>query len=634
MHGPATDVFVSYKAEDRSRLAPLVAALEAEGFTVWWDQHIGGGTNWREEIEAHLDAANVVLVVWSKLTIGPEGRFVRDEASQAQEAGHYLPITIDNVRPPLGFREIQALDLSSWWGKRSDPRFKLLADTIRHRLEGGEIGPRTMVLSSPRISRRAAIGSAAGVAAVAAAGGWLLLKPEAANAKRIAVLPFADLSGSEEQAYFAEGIAEELRGALSRIGLQVIGRASSDAVKGLDAKEAAAKLDVAHMLTGSVRRSPDMIRIRAQLVGGRDGVERWAQSYDRAPGDEIKIQTDIATSVAQALSVALSEAGKAALELGGTADSAAQDLLLQGRALRQKATEETLLKSLALIEAAIARDPNYADAHVDKANALLSLAANFSTSPKQSANRLAMSQEAADRALAIAPNLGSAHAALSAIQQIRLNFSEALQHLRRAQALSPDSNLVLGQAVTFLPYVGKQQEALRLADRSIALDPLNGRGYRRKTEVLYAARQFASAVAMGRKALAIQPDNPSPNINMGFSLLLLDRPKEAQAAFRALPDGDPFRLTGEALAAARTGDAKSAEKWAAELWKQYGAAFHYQQAEIRTQMNQNERAFEELNNAFVARDSGLGYLQTDPFLDPLRSDPRFTALVKKLNFPA
>jgi hypothetical protein len=102
MTSAASDVFISYKAEERKRLIPLVEAFEAEGFSVWWDQHIGGGTNWREEIETHLDAAKVVIVVWSKRSIGPEGRFVRDEAAQAQEAGQYLPITIDNVRPPLG----------------------------------------------------------------------------------------------------------------------------------------------------------------------------------------------------------------------------------------------------------------------------------------------------------------------------------------------------------------------------------------------------------------------------------------------------------------------------------------------------------------------------------------------------
>ena len=160
-----------------------------------------------------------------------------------------------------------------------------------------------------------------------AAAGWCSAGA-GQRAKRIAVLPFANLSGDPAQAYFSDGIAEELRGALSRIGLEVIGRTSSDAVRELDATEAAAKLGVANILTGSVRRSPETIRISAQLVGGNDGVERWAQSYDRAPGDTIKIQADIAASVAEALERRARHGGARRADAGRDADSVAQDLVL------------------------------------------------------------------------------------------------------------------------------------------------------------------------------------------------------------------------------------------------------------------------------------------------------------------
>ena len=117
------DLFVSYKAEDRARVAPLVAALEADGVTLWWDAHIGGGADWRATIEAELIAARCVIVVWSKRSTGPEGRFVRDEATRALERGAYLPIKIDDVRPPLGFGETQALPLIDWNGESADPRY-------------------------------------------------------------------------------------------------------------------------------------------------------------------------------------------------------------------------------------------------------------------------------------------------------------------------------------------------------------------------------------------------------------------------------------------------------------------------------------------------------------------------------
>src|SRR5437879_2833090 len=131
------DVFVSYKAEDRARLAPLVPALEADGLPVWWDAHISGGADWRESIQEHLDAARCVIVAWSLRSIASEGRFVRDEASRAQRRGAYLPVRIDAVEPPLGFGETQALELVGWRGDRKDARYQALLTAARALIGGG-----------------------------------------------------------------------------------------------------------------------------------------------------------------------------------------------------------------------------------------------------------------------------------------------------------------------------------------------------------------------------------------------------------------------------------------------------------------------------------------------------------------
>ncbi len=284
----ATDIFLSYKSEDRARLLPLVSALEAEGFTVWWDTHIGAGSNWREDIQEHLEAAKCVIVAWSRHSVGTEGDFVRDEASRARKRGAYLPVRLDIVEPPLGFGEVQAISLKGWKGDRSDPRFLALAETARRRIAGEDIAHVQVPGDPTGVPRRAVIAAGIGTVAVVG-GGWWALRSIPVNAKRIAVLPFANLSGTEDQIYFAEGIAEELRAALSRVGLQVIGRASSEAVKNLDTKAAASSLGVANIVTGSVRRSSEIIRIFAQLISGEDGVERWGKSYDRGFGDEIRI---------------------------------------------------------------------------------------------------------------------------------------------------------------------------------------------------------------------------------------------------------------------------------------------------------------------------------------------------------
>lgn len=635
MQASATDVFISYKAEERKRLVPLVQAFEAEGFSVWWDQHIGGGTNWREEIESHLDAAKVVLVVWSKRSIGPEGRFVRDEAAQAQEAGQYLPITIDNVRPPLGFREVQALDLSSWWGKRDDPRFKILCETIRHRLEGKDIPRNLVVPKGARINRRTAIVGGAGVAALAAAGGgWLLLKPTAASAKRIAVMDFDNLSGDPNQAYFAEGIAEELRSSLTRVGMQVIGRASCDAVKGLDIKAAASKLGVANILTGSCRRSPATIRVEAQLVGGSDGVEHWAQSYDRAPGDEIKIQTDIAENVASALSVALGQVGKAAITLGGTADSAAQDLILQSKQLRRQAAGAgDQRRRVALADAAIARDANYADAFAEKASALSALAKDFPTVQVSVASQLAQADAAARRAVTLAPGLASAHIALASVAEGRLDFASALREARRSVVLSPEDSDALAYAARLVGRLESAQEGVRLADRAIALDPLNAGLYYRKCEALVFLRRYGDAIEAGRKALQVSPKLTHAHIQTGDAFLLLGQPEQAKKEYEELDADNPFRLARLALLAARIGDRAGAERAMGQLRQQAGASASYQYGEIYAQLGDKDRAFAEFDNAITAKDSGLDYLKVDPFLDPIRNDPRYAALLRRLNFP-
>jgi serine/threonine-protein kinase len=634
MMGPPTDVFLSYKAEDRARLTPLVEALEAEGFTVWWDAHIGGGTNWQEDIEQHLDSAKCVLVAWSKRSVAPDGHFVRDEARRAQRRDAYLPIRLDAAEPPLGFGEIQAVSLKGWRGDRSDPRFRAVVDAIRGHVSGEHVTHPHILPRDPRLSRRAVMAGGAGVAIVAAAGGWFLLKPEAANARRIAVMPFANLSGAEDQAYFAEGIAEELRGALSRIGLQVIGRASSDAVKHLDTKAAASKLDVAHILTGSVRRSSSVVRIRAQLVNGSDGVERWAQSYDRGPGDAIRIQTDIAANVAQALSIALGEAGLAALALGGTADSAAQDLFLRaGTLVDTSSGEESIREAIALLDAAIARDPRYAEAWRLKSRLYSRLAAEYPKGPADMADKLAQAEMAAKRAIAVAPKLGSAYLTLARLEAGRLNFASAVQNMRQGLALSPDDVSVIGLASLFAQRFGDGRKALELADRAISLDPLRASGLLRKAAVLHSLRNYPQSIDACRKALEVAPDLTDAHQLMADSFVLMNRTAEARAHYAKVAADDVFRLAGEAILAARSRDIAGSDRIIAQMRGLFADTASYQYAQIHAQAGNPGRAFAELDKAVRARDPGLIQLKSDPFLDPILRDPRYDALLKRLNFP-
>lgn len=157
-----THVFVSYKREDAERANRLVQGLERGGLAVWWDRDLRGGESWHASIEKALDEAGCVVVLWSKASVGPEGGFVRDEAGRALIRGRLVPVLIDNVRPPLGFGEHQAIDLTRWRGNSGDPFFVDLLATVRAKLEGHAvpppIGPRQRAL------RRMMAGSGASVA--------------------------------------------------------------------------------------------------------------------------------------------------------------------------------------------------------------------------------------------------------------------------------------------------------------------------------------------------------------------------------------------------------------------------------------------------------------------------------------
>ena len=629
-----SDVFISYKAEDRARVRPLVEALEAEGLSVWWDAHIGGGDEWRETIARHLDDARCVIVVWSRRSIGPEGRFVRDEATRALKRGAYLPVRIDKVDPPLGFGETQALPLNGWKGDRSDARYVAVANCVR-----SIIGLEAHAASKPagRIGRRPLLlgGAAAAVAAGAGAGAWLLLMPDPAKANSIAVLPFANLSGDPAQAYFSDGMAEELRSALSRIaGLKVVARTSSEMLRESDAKTAARKLGVGHIVSGSVRRSPAMIRVSAQLIDGDDGLERWSQTFDRRAGDVLTIQSEIAENVARALSIELATSDKAALAVGGTQNVEAQDLLLQAEQIRRDDSEVSFRSALSLLDEAIALDPSYAEAHARRAFVLTFLGSVHAHSAEQARREGNMALESARRAIAIAPRLAVGHAALANVLRDQLQMGPALRETEIAYAFRGTDALTMHNYTMLLSQSGRGQEAAEMAERTIELDPLNPVSFEVQMVILYYNRRYQDALSVGRRGIQMAPDRIRIRAFLGHSLLQLGEIERAAGEYARMPGDDYRRLLGQAVIAARLGRRTEAEGALDAMRQRYHDAVHYQYGQIYAQLGMADRAFAAFDAAWDARDSGLGYLRIDPFLDPLRDDPRLKRIEDRLNFPA
>ena len=630
------DVFVSYKAEDRRRVKPLVDALESEGFSVWWDAQIGGGSAWRQTIESELNAAKCVLVIWSKRSVGPEGEFVQDEATRAKRRHVYVPICIDRAEPPLGFGETQAITISSWTGDRSDPRYEAILEAVRSVIAGTPRPGRSQPIT-PAINRRLVlVGGAALTAAALAGGGWMLFKRSSPGAASdgIAVLPFANLSGDPAKAYFSDGVAEEIRSALSRIaGLKVIGRTSSEAVRNDDAKTAAQKLGVANILTGSVRQSPSTIRVAAELVDGRSGIDRWSQDYDRSPGDAIKIQMDIAENVANALSAALGPAAKAAIALGGTTNVQAQDLYLRALANYQTDdSEESLRGVISLLDSAIALDPRFASAYVQKARTLRLLAENNTGRGGQFRLAFQQAEAVARQGIMLAPDLPVGHFVLGLILYAQLDVRGARLEFEKAHSLSNSDVAALRAYAGVLYDAGNTDQAINVLRQAVSLDPLDPLVSQQEGGMLATARRYDDAVAVLRKSLALAPQSLSIRGNLVSILILSRKYSEAGAEIAKLPTKD--RPYFEALLLGRQANRAASDSALARYQKIKGDSANYDYAEIYADRGDRERAFAMLDRAWAFRDPDLTYLKDDPFLDLLRSDPRYAALLKKMNFPS
>ncbi len=632
-----SDVFVSYKAEDHRRVKPLVEALQADGNSVWWDEHIDTGDEWRQSIEQQLDSAKCVVVVWSKRSVGPDGHFVRDEASRAQRRHVYVPVLIDSIQPPLGFGESQGVSLKGWKGDRSDPRYQSVLGAIRRIAGDRSASAVADAAKGGGISRRAAIaGGAAVTIGVAGIGAWEILRPGAASASdSIAVLPFANLSGDPNQAYFSDGIAEEIRSALARLtGVKVVGRTSSEAVRNDDAATAAKKLDVANILSGSVRQSPSTIRVTAELVDGRTGLDKWSQDYDRSPGDAIKIQTDIAGNVARSLSTALGNVAQEAIAAGGTTNVAAHQLLLRSvQAAGGQINGPQLRQAIALASSAIELDPHYAEAFAGKAGYENLYANNVAATTSELARFRQYAWNDVQTALRLAPDLPTAHRVLASIYQFDFKVPQAIREYDRALQLAPSDSWTFVSYSYLLARVGKFTDSLDFADKAIAIDPLSPATYQARFASLMAARKYNEAFMYAQQLERTRPELFDAPDLVGTALAFLGRYSDAKTYFEQAPPTSYRRLTGEALVLARTGNRAGIAEKLAVLQKNYGDAASYQIAQMYALMGDRERAFSALDRALAIRDSGLLSIKVDEMMDPIRSDPRYRALLKTMNFP-
>ncbi len=617
------DIFLSYSRQDVAVASRMAAALAAAGHDVWWDQALRSGEVYDQVIETALRSARVVVVLWSKTAVASD--WVRAEATVAMQRGVLMPVIIEPCQRPVSFELRQSADLTGWKGNGQDPRLLAFVAEVSERLGAAPVAAPAVAPTGP--SRRLLIGGAAGAAALAAGGfgAWKFMGGKADDGTAsVVVLPFANLSGDPAQAFFSDGIAEELRNALSQIrGLKVIGRVSSEAFRDTaDFSAVAEKLGVDHVLTGSVRRSPTTIRIAAQLVDSRTSVESWSQSYDQPVGDALAIQTKIAINVVAALSAKLGAAA-GDIMVGGTRDPEAQAAFLKGTSLFFSTRSRSGLEEAGrMMKSAIARDPNYAEAWAGLGNIQGNLRA-FSASSVEQAALLEEALAASRRAVVLAPNSGFV-IALAAFRLLEsIDVRKAMIDGRRAMALAPADGRVLNAGAqivrTFDP-----DDAVIIMQGALSVDPLNPFYYETLGASLVWARRFNEAESAARRAAALSNNQRGSNA-LFAALLALGRIEEARAVLGSIPF-EAVRLAFSAIVDARAGNRTGSDAALAALRQRNDLSLYYRLASAHAQRGETRQALDAIEASQRRREPNLVQIAVNEWLDPIRSEPRFKAV--------
>jgi len=299
-----TDLFVSYASEDRDRIRPLVAAFESRGWSVWWDRELIAGPRYEQRIQEALDTARCVVVAWSTHAI--ESDWCRDEAQEGLERNVLVPVRIDDVRPPLGFRTSHTASLVGWPEEVGE--LNSLLRGVEECLEGRF--DRRAKPAAPQTHGRRRAGALALTAALllAAAGGywrWLNEAREAqASSTTLVIFPFEDLSPTGDQRWLAGGMAEALGFSFTPIE-ELIVKQAPPLLAGQDVRVIGARLGAGSAVQGSIQRDGENLLVTARLVNVSDGATLWSARYERAAADVFEMQRDIATGIVGAIETKL-----------------------------------------------------------------------------------------------------------------------------------------------------------------------------------------------------------------------------------------------------------------------------------------------------------------------------------------
>ena len=487
-------------------------------------------------------------------------------------------------------------------------------------------------LRSDRSRRARWVGSGAVAATILIVGAaWSAWPVKPDPEPSIAVLPFLDLSPTKTNDYFSDGLTEEIITRLSAIpDLKVISRTSAMHFKGSaqPIREIAKALDVAHILEGSVRQSNGRVRISAQLVDARSDEHLWAQNYEYELHDLFRVQEEIARQVVNALEVKLGDQVNRLLARQGTRDPEAYRLYRRGREAWRSRTREGHEQAIELFTQAIARDSTYADAYAGLSDAYqTAYHLNVSTASESEAyDRL---RWAAERALSLDDESADAHTSYGVALWSQRDWPGAARELRRAIALNPGHATARSWYSLLLRGMGESDEALLQAERAHELDPFSVVVSYNHGWQCYMAHDYACAIEQHRSSLETGTVYPSAYRGLGLALALNGKPDEGVSAVREALQRGPGRpdfLADLAFVQALAGELDEARGNLGEAKKRPIEPFNIARAHVG--LGEPDSAF-----AWLERSSWRWphrAVLSDPALDPIRSDPRFAALVRRV----
>jgi TolB-like protein/Flp pilus assembly protein TadD len=456
-----------------------------------------------------------------------------------------------------------------------------------------------------------------------------------AAAKSIAVLPFENLSEDKANAYFADGIQEEILTRLAKIAdLKVISRTSTQRYQSKpgNLSEIAKQLGVANILEGSVQKAGDSVRVSVNLIRADSDSHLWADTYDRKLTDIFGVESEIAKAIADTLQAKLTGSELHAIAARPTENTEAYQLYLKGRFFWNKRTTNDLKKSVDYFNQAIAADPKYALAYVGLADAYVLMPAYGGSAPRDC---YPQAKTAAKKALELHDALGEAYTSLARVLcSYDFDFSQGTREFQRAIELNPNYATAHQWYGFDLLCLGRFNEAIAELKRAIELDPLSlvintdlGNAY------IYA-RRYDEAIEQLRKTLEMDPGFYYAHWNLGSALAAKGDLRAAIGEYQnALAlSGDPRLLGLLAYAYGSSGNKAEAMKILDQLTalsrQRFVSVFSF--ALVYLGLGEKNQALHFLEKSYEDRDVGIALIKIHPFLDPLRGDPRFEALVEKI----